>query len=67
LLDKTVDFGASDGPMSDDQLKTATVPILHFSPCPGPAIPSYNLPGVQGDLNLPPKRFQEFLGKITRE
>src|SRR5260370_41731733 len=30
LLDKTVDFGASDGPMSDDQLKTATVPILHF-------------------------------------
>src|SRR6267143_2779001 len=38
LLDKTVDFGASDGPMSDDQLKTATVPILHFPTVLGAAI-----------------------------
>src|ERR1039458_9949991 len=30
LLDKTVDFGASDGPMTDEQLKQASVPILHF-------------------------------------
>ena len=33
LLDKTVDFGASDGPMNDDQLKQAKVPILHFPTC----------------------------------
>src|SRR3979490_2347482 len=39
LLDKTVDFGASDGPMSDDQLKTATVPILHFPTVLGAATP----------------------------
>src|ERR1700686_3095551 len=49
LLDKTVDFGASDGPMSDDQLKTASVPILHFPTVLGAAIPSYNVAGVKGD------------------
>jgi phosphate transport system substrate-binding protein len=67
LLDKTVDFGASDGPMSDDQLKTATVPILHFPTVLGAAIPSYNVPGVQGDLNFTPEALSGiFLGKITK-
>src|SRR5882724_12823962 len=67
LLDKTVDFGASDGPMSDDQLKAATVPILHFPTVLGAAIPSYNLPGVQGDLNFTPEALSGiFLGKITK-
>ena len=55
LLDKTVDFGASDGPMNDDQLKQASVPILHFPTVLGAAVPSYNLPGVQGDLNFTPE------------
>src|SRR5215470_19811211 len=41
LLDKTVDFGASDAPMTDDQLKQAKVPILHFPTVLGAAIPSY--------------------------
>ena len=67
LLDKTVDFGASDGPMSDDQLKTATVQILHFPTVLGAAIPSYNVPGVQGDLNFTPEALSGiFLGKITK-
>jgi len=67
LLDKTVDFGASDGPMTDDQLKTATVPILHFLTVLGAAIPSYNVPGVQGDLNFTPEALAGiFLGKITK-
>jgi len=67
LLDKTVDFGASDGPMTDDQLKTATVPILHFPTVLGAAIPSYNVPGVQGDLNFTPEALAGiFLGKITK-
>ncbi len=52
LLDKTVDFGASDGPMTDDQLKQASVPILHFPTVLGAAIPAYNLPGVQGELEF---------------
>jgi phosphate transport system substrate-binding protein len=67
LLDKTVDFGASDGPMNDDQLKQATVPILHFPTVLGAAIPAYNLPGVQGDLNFTPEALSGiFLGTVTK-
>ncbi|MCU1341888.1 MAG: phosphate transporter substrate-binding protein PhoT family [Candidatus Acidoferrum typicum] len=67
LLDKTVDFGASDGPMSDEQLKTATVPILHFPTVLGAAIPSYNVAGVKGDLNFTPEALAGiFLGKVTK-
>jgi phosphate transport system substrate-binding protein len=67
LLDKTVDFGASDGPMNDDQLKQATVPILHFPTVLGAAIPTYNVPGVQGDLNFTPEALSGiFLGKVTK-
>jgi phosphate transport system substrate-binding protein len=67
LLDKTVDFGASDGPMSDDQLKQATVPILHFPTVLGAAIPSYNVKGVSGDLNFTPEALSGiYLGKVTK-
>lgn len=67
LLDKTVDFGASDGPMNDEQLKQASVPILHFPTVLGAAIPSYNVPGVQGDLDFTPEALAGiFLGKITK-
>jgi len=67
LLDKTVDFGASDGPMNDDQLKQASVPILHFPTVLGAAIPAYNLPGVQGDLNFTPEALSGiFLGTVTK-
>src|SRR5246500_4134962 len=67
LLDKTVDFGASDGPMTDEQLKQSSVPILHFPTVLGAAIPSYNVAGVQGDLNFTPEALSGiFLGKITK-
>ncbi len=67
LLDKTVDFGASDGPMNDDQLKQASVPILHFPTVLGADIPSYNVSGVQTDLNFTPEALAGiFLGKITK-
>jgi phosphate transport system substrate-binding protein len=67
LLDKTVDFGASDGPMNDDQLKQASVPILHFPTVLGAAIPTYNVPGVQGELNFTPEALSGiFLGKVTK-
>src|SRR5580704_7475827 len=67
LLDKTVDFGASDGPMNDDQLKQASVPILHFPTVLGAAVPSYNVPGVQGELNFTPEALSGiFLGKVTK-
>src|SRR6202521_3049834 len=67
LLDKTVDFGASDGPMNDEQLKQASVPILHFPTVLGAAIPSYNVPGLPGDLNFTPEALSGiFLGKVTK-
>jgi phosphate transport system substrate-binding protein len=67
LLDKTVDFGASDGPMNDDQLKQASVPILHFPTVLGAAVLSYNVPGAQSDLNFTPEALAGiFLGKVTK-
>ena len=67
LLDKTVDFGASDGPMNDEQLKQASVPILHFPTVLGADVPSYNLPGVTVELNFTPEALAGiFLGKITK-
>ena len=67
LLDKTVDFGASDGPMNDDQLKQASVPILHFPTVLGAAIPAYNVPGVQGELNFTPEALSGiFLGTVAK-
>lgn len=67
LIDKTVDFGASDGPMNDDQLKQASVPILHFPTVLGADVPSYNLAGVSAELNFTPEAISGiFLGKITK-
>jgi phosphate transport system substrate-binding protein len=67
LIDKTVDFGASDGPMNDDQLKQASVPILHFPTVLGADVPSYNLPGLSVELNFTPEAIAGiFLGKITK-
>ncbi|HTC64579.1 MAG TPA: phosphate ABC transporter substrate-binding protein PstS [Candidatus Saccharimonadales bacterium] len=67
LIDKTVDFGASDGPMTDEQLKQATVPILHFPTVMGADVPSYNVPGVSAELNFTPEALAGiFLGKITK-
>jgi phosphate transport system substrate-binding protein len=48
----TVDFGASDGPMSDQQLADAKVPILHFPTVLGAVVPIYNIPGVSVELNF---------------
>jgi phosphate transport system substrate-binding protein len=67
LIDKTVDFGASDGPMSDEQLKQASVPILHFPTVMGADVPSYNVPGVSAELNFTPEALAGiFLGKVTK-
>ncbi len=67
LIDKTVDFGASDGPMNDDQLKQSSVPILHFPTVLGADVPSYNVPGVSAELNFTPEALAGiFMGKITK-
>jgi phosphate transport system substrate-binding protein len=67
LLAGTVDFGASDGPMSDDQLKEAKFKILHFPTVLGAVIPIYNVAGVSGELNFTQKAIAGiYLGTITK-
>jgi len=67
LTNKTVDFGASDGPMSDDQLKAAGFKILHFPTVLGAAVLSYNIPGVNAELKFTPEAIAGiYLGKITK-
>src|SRR5579862_7103262 len=67
LTAKTVDFGASDGPMNDDQLKQAGFKILHFPTVLGAAVPIYNVPGVNTELKFTPEALAGiFLEKITK-
>jgi phosphate transport system substrate-binding protein len=67
LSNKVVDFGASDGPMTDDQMSKAGFAILHFPTVLGAAVPSYNVPGVSTDLKFTPEALAGiFLGKITK-
>jgi len=67
VLAGTVDFGASDGPMSDEQLAQAKMKILHFPTVLGAAVPSYNIPGVNAELNFTPQALAGiYLGTITK-
>lgn len=66
VLAGTVDFGASDGPMSDAQLATAKTKILHIPTVLGSVVPIYNLPGVSQELKFTPQLISDiFLGKIV--
>jgi phosphate transport system substrate-binding protein len=67
LLAGTVDFGASDAPMTDEQLHQAKVPVLHFPTVLGAVVPTYNLEGVNQELNFSGDILADiFLGKITK-
>jgi phosphate transport system substrate-binding protein len=71
VTEATVDFGASDGPMSDEQLKAfhdkRGGDVLHFPTVLGADVPVYNVPGVATDLNFTPDALAGiFLGKITK-
>src|SRR5215475_8372812 len=68
VTEGTVDFGASDGPMNDDQLKAYQDKhgsgILHFPTVLGAAVPTYNVKGVTS-LNFTPEALAGiFLGKV---
>jgi phosphate transport system substrate-binding protein len=66
VLAGTVDFGASDGPMSDEQLAQSKTKILHIPTVLGAVVPAYNIPGVTGDVKFTPQALADiFLGKIT--
>jgi phosphate transport system substrate-binding protein len=67
LLAGTVDFGASDGPMSDEQLAQAKFKILHFPTVLGAVVPSYNVPGVTQELNFTQYALAGiYMGTITK-
>jgi phosphate transport system substrate-binding protein len=62
----TVDFGASDGPMTDEQIAASKVKIQHIPTVLGAVVPIYNLQGVGGDLKFSPDVLADiYLGKIT--
>ena len=66
VLAQTVDFGASDGPMTDEQLAEAKTKILHIPTVLGAVVPAYNVPGVNTELKFTPEALAGiFLGKIT--
>ena len=71
VTEGTVDFGATDGPMSDEQLKAYQDKhgsgILHFPTVLGAVVPTYNIPGVDVALNFTPEALAGiFLGKVTK-
>jgi phosphate transport system substrate-binding protein len=66
VLAGTVDFGASDGPMTNEQLAQAKIKILHIPTVLGAVVPAYNVPGVSGEVKFTPEALAGiFLGKIT--
>src|SRR6266576_2561262 len=55
LSEQTVDFGASDSPMSDDELaKAKGGPVLHIPTVLGADVVTYNVPGVTAPLKVTP-------------
>jgi phosphate transport system substrate-binding protein len=67
LIAGTVDFGATDGPMSDEQLAQAKRQILHLPTVLGAVVPIYNVSGVATDLKFTPAALAGiFLGTIAR-
>jgi|ERR1035438_740488 phosphate transport system substrate-binding protein len=66
LTEGTVDFGASDMPMKDEQIAALKVKALHFPTVLGGLVPTYNLPGL-ADLKFSSEMLAGiFLGKITK-
>jgi phosphate transport system substrate-binding protein len=71
VTEGTVDFGASDGPMNDQQLKDFEgkrgFGVLHFPTVLGAVVVTYNIPGISVALNLTPEALAGiYLGKITK-
>jgi phosphate transport system substrate-binding protein len=64
---ETVFFGASDAPMTEEQMKSAPRPILHFPTVLGAVVPVYSIPNLKADLKFSgPVLADIFLGKITK-
>ena len=67
VTEGTVDFGASDGPMSDEALAASKIKLVHIPTVLGAVVPIYNLPGVSQELKFSQDALAGiYLGKITR-
>ena len=68
ISDQTVDFGATDGPMSDKEMASAKGgPIMHFPTVLGGVVLGYNLPEVSAKLKFTGETIADiYLGKITK-
>jgi len=67
MIKKTVFFGATDGPMTDEQLQSAPGKILHFPTVLGAVVPVYNVPGVSQELKFNGEVLANIiLGKVTK-
>jgi phosphate transport system substrate-binding protein len=65
LSEQLVFFGASDTPMTDEELQEAPARILHFPMVLGAVVPVYNLPGLKGELKFDARLLSDiFLGKV---
>jgi len=66
VTEGTVDFGATDGPMTDEQLAAAKIPILHLPTVLGAVVPTFNLAGIERLRFTPEALAGIFLGKVTK-
>lgn len=67
ILAQTVDFGATDAPMSDEELKSAKLPIQHIPTVLGAVVAAYNVKGIDNGLKLDGETLANiFQGKITK-
>ena len=67
LINQTVFFGATDGPMTDEQLKSAPGPIGHLPTVLGAVVPVYDVPGVSAELRFSgPLLADIYLGKVKK-
>ena len=67
VSDGVVDFGASDGPMSDQQMAAAKVKVMHIPTVLGAVVPVYNIPGVNKNLNFSGDVIADiYLGTISK-
>ncbi len=67
VIAETVFFGATDGPMTDEQLKMAPGPIVHLPTVLGAVVPVYNVAGAGADLKLSGAVIADiYLGKVKK-
>jgi phosphate transport system substrate-binding protein len=67
ITEQTVDFGASDGPMSDEQLQAAPARIMHVPTVMGAVVLTYNVEGLSTGLKVTPEIIADiFSGRIVK-